>query len=53
MASLKCSWAAAAISSRSRPLFSGVSFQLTMNPSIPAAFACLICSWMTLGSLLE
>jgi hypothetical protein len=53
MASLKCCWAAAAISSRSRPLLSGVSFQLTMNPSIPADLACRICSRITLRSLLE
>ena len=32
MASLKCSWAATGISSRSRWSLSGVSFQLTMKP---------------------
>ena len=36
MASLKCSCAATVISSRSRWSLSGVSFQLTMNPVIPA-----------------
>ena len=53
MASLKRSWAATLISSRSRWSLRAVSFQLTMNPSIPAAFASSIWRRMTLASPLE
>ena len=53
MASLKCSWVATPISSRSRWSSVAVSFQLTMKPSMPADLASSICRRMTLVSLLE
>ncbi len=52
-ASLKCCWRATSISVDSRRSFTGVSFQETMNPSMPAALACVMWRVMTVGSSLE
>ena len=47
-----CSWATSASCER-RKLSLGVLFQLTMNPSIPAALAMVTCRSMTERSSLE